>query len=138
MNKVWDNKKKKRRFSVLLSPSEILIELFQKRRSALSYQFKRFQIWSHWRTIVGETISEYSDPVGYSHGKLYVAVSNSVRLQEMSFLEPFLREKINQFIGYNWVKSVRLTLDRRDVPPSKGFNPHYEKWKNYFQTKDLS
>ena len=61
-------------------------------------------------------MAKYSVPVGYRGGVLYVWVRDSVHLQEMTFMVRALKAKVNQFVGRSWVKSIRLTLDRKDVP----------------------
>lgn len=96
--------------------SNILQGLLARGQSPLSDQFLRWRLWSSWRELVGPSIGGYSTPVGFSRGVLMVWVKSPAHLQEMSFGLEILREKVNDFVGFDWVVSVKLTLDRKDVP----------------------
>lgn len=61
-------------------------------------------------------MAKHTAPVDYERGRLIVWVSDSVRLQEMTFVVKALQEKINTYIGKRWVTSIRFTLDRKCVP----------------------
>ena len=125
-------KVKKKRKSPLLSSSQVLSFLLKNSKGPLSHQFKRWKLWTHWESIVGEEIAKHSDPVSYYRGKLYIVVSDSVRMQEIRFFEPLMKKKINSFISYEWVKSLHFTLDRKEVPPSSEFHSQDQEWRDFF------
>ena len=114
MSEDFFNKKKK---AAHLSPvANVLQSLFQSSKSPLSQQFLRWRLWNEWEHVVGPEIANHSMPVGYLDGALYVWVKSAPRMQEMQFVVRPLMQKINQFAGTHWVRSIRFTLDRKSVP----------------------
>jgi hypothetical protein len=57
-----------------------------------------------------------SEPVGYHHGVLYVWVKNSSWMQQLVFMREPMKEAINKKLQMNYVREIRLTLDRKSVP----------------------
>jgi predicted nucleic acid-binding Zn ribbon protein len=98
--------------------SEVLQSLFENGKSPLSDQFLRWKLWAKWEEVVGPTISKNAEPVGFQRGVLIVWVKNSTWMQQMIFMKDHMREAINQKFNNNFVKYIRFTLDRRDVPSS--------------------
>ena len=123
---------KKIRKSRLLSTSDVLQSLLQNSKSPLSQGFTRWRLWHNWSKVVGESVAAHSNPVGYSHGTLYVWVDSSVRMQEMIFLIKPIRKKINDYIGKKWVNGIRFTLDPKNVPSHALADP---KMKEYLEQK---
>lgn len=111
-----DSKKKpKGKLSV---GSEVLQSLFENGKSPLSEQFMRWKLWAKWEEVVGPTIAKNAEPVGFQRGTLYVWVRNSTWMQQMIFMKDPMRETINKKFENNFVKYIKFTLDRRDVPAS--------------------
>lgn len=108
-----------KRRGALTPVGHVLQSLFQNSKSELSDQFLRWKIWSFWPQIVGPTLARCSQPVGYQKGRLYIWVDHSARMQELSFMVVDIRDKINQAVGKKWVRSIKFTLDRREVPKSE-------------------
>ena len=106
----------KGRKSELTATADVLQSLLQNSKSPLTEQFIRWKVWKAWPEVVGEEISRSTLPVGYLKGTLYIWVNSAARLQELIFMLEPLQNRINQFSGSRWVKSIRLTLDRRQVP----------------------
>lgn len=98
--------------------SEVLQSLFENGKSPLSDQFLRWKLWAKWEEVVGPTISKNAEPVGFQRGVLIVWVRNSSWMQQMIFMKDHMREAINHKFNNNFVKYIRFTLDRRDVPSS--------------------
>jgi predicted nucleic acid-binding Zn ribbon protein len=113
MNNPNQPKKKK-----LALGSEVLQSLFENGRSPLSEQFMRWKLWAKWEEVVGPTIAKNAEPVGFQRGVLYVWVRNSAWMQQMIFLKDQIRDTINQKFENNFVRYVKFTLDRREVPQS--------------------
>lgn len=111
-----DSDDKNSRKSQLSHAANVLQLLFKAGKSPLSEQFIRWRLWSEWDQVVGPEMAKNSTPVSYLDGTLYVWVSSAPRMQEMTFLVRPLRDKINQFAGKSWVRSIRFTLDRKSVP----------------------
>lgn len=107
------NKKPKPRFS---AGSEVLQSLFENGKSPLSDQFLRWKLWAAWPEVVGPTISQNAEPVGYQRGVLFLWVKNSSWMQQMTFMKDPIKETINQKLGRKFVHSIRFTLDRHAVP----------------------
>lgn len=103
--------------------SNVLQNLFGRGKSPLSDGFLRWKIWHQWQDIVGPQIASYSQPVGYSDGYLFVWVKTSAHLQELNYGRDLMRDKINKVIGFHWVKGIKLTVDRRDVPRPEESDP---------------
>ncbi|WP_347358265.1 DUF721 domain-containing protein [Bdellovibrio sp.] len=96
--------------------SEVLQRLFENGKSPLSEQFMRWKLWAKWDEVVGPTIAKNAEPVGFQRGVLYVWVRNSSWMQQMIFMKDPIRDTINQKFQNNFVKYIKFTLDRREVP----------------------
>ena len=96
--------------------SEVLQSLFENGKSSLSEQFMRWKLWAKWDEVVGPTIAKNAEPVGFQRGVLYVWVRNSSWMQQMIFMKDPIRDTINQKFQNNFVKYIKFTLDRREVP----------------------
>ncbi|AHZ83777.1 DUF721 domain-containing protein [Bdellovibrio bacteriovorus] len=96
--------------------SEVLQRLFENGKSPLSEQFMRWKLWAKWEEVVGPTIAKNAEPVGFQRGVLYVWVRNSSWMQQMIFMKDPIRDTINQKFENNFVKYIKFTLDRREVP----------------------
>ncbi len=107
------NKKPKPKFSV---GSEVLQSLFENGKSPLSEQFLRWKLWAQWEEYVGPTVAKNAEPVGYQRGVLYLWVRNSAWMQQMIFMKDPIQDTINKKMGKNFVRMIRFTLDRREVP----------------------
>ncbi|KYG68513.1 hypothetical protein AZI87_04515 [Bdellovibrio bacteriovorus] len=118
--------KPKRKFSI---GSEVLQSLFENGKSPLSEQFMRWKLWAKWEEVVGPTIAKNAEPVGFQRGVLYVWVRNSTWMQQMSFMGNHIRDTINQKFEKNFVKYIKFTLDRREVPSAdqQGFREMIQK-----------
>ncbi len=103
--------------------SNILQNLFAKSEGPLQDGFLRWRVWQAWRTLVGDKVGSYSIPVSYKTGTLLIWVKSAGHMQELSFGTDVIRDKVNKFVGFQWVKKVRLTLDRKDVPSLEESSP---------------
>lgn len=108
-----DQKPKKKKFAV---GSEVLQSLFENGKSPLSEQFMRWKLWARWEEVVGPTIAQNAEPVGFQRGTLFVWVRSSAWMQQMVFMREHIKNTINQKFENNFVKYIKFTLDRRDVP----------------------
>ncbi len=77
-------------------------------KSGFSDSYKRWQVYLNWRDLVGD-IADYSTPVAYNGGILFISVEHSAYIQQLEFLKEQIKNKVNNF-EKNWVKSIRLQL----------------------------
>ena len=70
-------------------------------------------IWRVWDEVVGETISQSARPTRIKKRRLSVTVSDSIWLQELSFLESTIREKLNSRLGRMAVDRIDFRVGRR-------------------------
>ncbi len=88
-------------------------------QSPLAQQFTRWKLWKNWSHYVGESIAKHSEPGGYSYGKLYIHVYDSVWLQHLLFFKDQIKSEINTKLGFEYVKEVFLESRRRPVEDSQ-------------------
>ncbi|MGE0525729.1 MAG: DUF721 domain-containing protein [Bdellovibrionales bacterium] len=124
--------KKRIRKAELLPASDVLQTVLGNGKSALSDQFLRWKIWRFWPRIVGQTLGGFCEPVGYDRGRLWIWVKSSARMQEIRFFEDTLKEKVNEYVGRNWVVAVRFTVDRRGIPQESEVS---EEFKRFLEVK---
>ena len=96
--------------------SEVLQKLFESGKSPLSEQFIRWKLWARWSEFVGPTVAQNTEPVGFSRGTLYLWVRSSSWMQQLTFMKDHIQQTINQKLERQFVKNIRFTLDRREVP----------------------
>ena len=96
--------------------AEVLQKLLEGRSGLVSDQFLRWKLWLNWKEIVGSTVSENAEPTAYHQGVLWLCVRNSVWMQQMTFMLEPIKKSINQKFKENFVKEIRLTLDRKATP----------------------
>lgn len=106
----------KRPKSNLSEVSKVLQTLLGNGKSPLSDQFLRWKLWRFWPQVVGVSLSKISEPVGYDRGRLQIWVRSSAQMQEIRFFEETLKLKVNEYVGREWVYSIRFTLDRKGIP----------------------
>jgi len=100
----------------LQAASKVLQGLLANSKLPLSDSFLRWKVWRFWPEIVSESVAKSCEPVAFDRGRLWIWVKSSARMQEMRFLDAALKQKINEYVGKTWVRSIRWTLDRRGVP----------------------
>ena len=111
-----DPNKKKDQRSRLLPVASVLQSVLGSGRSPLSEQFTHWKLMRCWPEVVGEQISKSTQPVGYYKGRLYIWVRSSTQMQELRFIVGDLKEKINKYLGREYVKFIQMTLDMKTVP----------------------
>ncbi len=99
-----------------LLSSEVLQALFENGKSELSIHFLRWKLWKRWPEFVGETIAEASEPVSYYRGTLYLWVKNAAWMQQLVFMREPMKDTINKKLQKEYVREIRLTMDRKAVP----------------------
>ena len=94
-------------------PARPLIDAVLKKYGA-ARQIREHRLVTGWGEIVGERVAARAWPDGFRDGVLYVRVSNSAWLHELSFLRESVRERANELCGGpRLVKEVRFHLGPR-------------------------
>jgi len=106
-----------------MSVSDVLQNLLENSKLPISEQFTRWKLWRKWDEVVGPTLAPHTLPVGFHRGTLYIWVKSSPWMQQLSFAAAPLREKINSYLGRDYVRQIRFTLDRHSVPDFQGEEP---------------
>lgn len=97
--------------------AEVLKSLFEEKAGGpVSEQFLRWKLWLSWREIVGETTAAHTEPVAYHNGTLWLWVKNSTWMQQMTFMSASIKTVVNQKYRAGFVKEIRYTLDRKQIP----------------------
>ncbi|MGZ3692302.1 MAG: DUF721 domain-containing protein [Pseudobdellovibrio sp.] len=101
------------------STAEVLQRLLEDKAGPVSDQYLRWKLWLAWEEVVGKTVAENAEPISYHNGTLWLCVKNSVWMTQMTFMVEPIKNSVNQKFRPNFVKEVRLTLDRRLTPSAK-------------------
>jgi predicted nucleic acid-binding Zn ribbon protein len=91
---------------------------------------KTYSILGAWNEIVGESVSEHSQPRSIRNRILFVDVSHSTWMQQLQFLKPTLLEKVNGFLGEALIQDIRFRLgkiSRTIAPPAKTHSLEHER-----------
>lgn len=97
--------------------AEVLKSLFEEKEGGpVSEQFMRWKLWLNWKDIVGPTTAEYTEPVAYHNGVLWLWVKNSTWMQQMTFMSETIKNTVNQKYKKGFVTEIRYTLDRKNIP----------------------
>ena len=90
---------------------DLLGTLFD-RRPQLARKMQQHTIWKLWPSIAGPTLSATVHPDRFSGTTLTLAVTNSVWMQELTYLKMELLEKIQAAMGAECVTDIRFELSR--------------------------
>ena len=86
----------------------ILDDLFRKRK--LESKIKSYRVFDVWKDAVGPRIARHSQPKRIRDRILWVVVDNSIWIQQLTFLEGQIKEKLNQMIGSPMVEKIRFQI----------------------------
>jgi hypothetical protein len=103
---------KKRNQKKLIAASDVLQSLLQNGKSPLSPGFTRWRLEKEWVQVVGESTAAVSLPVSYDKGTLWLWVQHPSWMQQLSFFELDICQRVNTHLGYDYARKVRFTLDR--------------------------
>ena len=109
-----DKSKFRKRQAQLEEASEVLKSFFKK--SPLSQQFTRWEVWNNWEQIVGADMIRYSSPIKYEKGTLVVWVSHPAHMKNLKFIEREIKAKINKYVGRRWVHRIAYDLNASNKP----------------------
>ena len=78
----------------------------------LSREMTGWQAVEAWPKLVGPRVARHARAVAFRGGTLHVEVEGSAWMQELTFLKSDLARRINQHVGSELVRDVRLSLPR--------------------------
>ena len=70
-------------------------------------------LWKIWDEVVGPAIARNAQPLWIKNRRLRVKVSDPIWLQELSYLEVTVREKLNAGLGRQAVDKIEFRLSSR-------------------------
>ena len=76
------------------------------RNLGIEKKVKEGRVFRVWDKEVGKKIATHTHPLKIKRGKLFVAVTDSSWLQELSFLKEKIIKKINKRMGEEVVKDI--------------------------------
>lgn len=122
----YKKRPRRSRMSELQTSSEVLESTF-KGKSFFSQGFIRWRVWGSWAEIVGEDLAKQTEPVFHRDFCLSIWASTPALAQDLSFSSEPLKQKINAFVGSEWVKSVRITSYKKQNAINTGFIKNLKK-----------
>jgi len=81
--------------------------------SKLPFNPQDATIWKIWDEVVGSAIARNAQPLWIKDRRLRVKVSDPIWLQELSYLEVGVREKLNARLGRQAVEKIEFRLSSR-------------------------
>ena len=70
---------------------------------------------SEWPALAGERVALHSRATGFHDGTLTVEVEGSAWMQELGFLKRELVRRVNEHLGAEIVRDVKLTVARGGI-----------------------
>jgi len=101
----------------------IFYKFFQSPRWS---EFKISRILEVWGKIVGTKIAHHCQPQGFRDNILQVTVDSPLWMQQLKFLEPKIREKLNQEVG----EDIRIKKIYFRIGEINLFSPKQSKTEN--------
>lgn len=95
----------------LIPLKDIIAELLGS--TNLSFNPEDATIWRVWDDVAGETIARNAQPLWIKNGRLRVKVSDPIWLQELSFMEENMRNRLNERLGRKAVEKIEFRLRSR-------------------------
>jgi predicted nucleic acid-binding Zn ribbon protein len=68
------------------------------------------KVWLVWEEAVGKTIAQVAQPEFIKFHTLFVKVSDSIWLHQLSCCHDLLRDKINERVGVDIIKKIHFKL----------------------------
>lgn len=85
------------------------------KRFELGAQLDEYSVWPIWNDTVGKTIARNAQPEKIRNGTLFVKVSSPVWMQQLQFMKEMIREKLNQRLKGDVVKTIFFMVGHIDV-----------------------
>ena len=95
----------------LTSLKDIMADLLGS--TSLPFNPEDATIWKIWDEVVGPGIARNAQPLWIKDRRLRVKVSDPIWLQELSYLEASVRQKLNARLGRQAVEKIEFRLSSR-------------------------
>ena len=105
-------------------------------RRGMERRIKELWILPQWREIVGEKISQHTQPVTVKKGNLFVRVDSSGWLTQLTYLKEKIISQINQREGSDLIKDIYFHLGEVKENCSVRENIQSGKIRNKLDKKD--
>jgi len=86
----------------------ILEDVFRKKN--LESRLKDYHVFDVWGEVVGPRVARHTQPKRFQDRILWVTVDTTVWMQQLTFLEGKIREKLNQAIGSSRIEKIRFQI----------------------------
>lgn len=86
------------------------------KKMSLDRKLKEHEIWNVWNSVAGEHVARHAQPDFMRNGILFVRVSTSPWMQQLSYMSQGIVEALNQSLGAPIVQGIRFKLG--DIVPS--------------------
>jgi len=96
---------------------------------SLEGKLKEHEVWNVWNTVVGEHVSRHAQPDFVRNRILFVKVSSSPWMQQLSYMGKGIVETLNKRLGSHVIEEIRFKLGDIHLqweptpPPSQSSNP---------------
>jgi hypothetical protein len=84
----------------------------------LKKKYGQYKVWEVWDKVVGNRIASIAQPSKVEFNTLFVAVSDSLWLQQLKDLQDELLMKLNKALGREAVEKIYFRLESRKRMPS--------------------
>ena len=95
----------------LIPLKDIIASLFKDK--SLPFNPEDANIWKLWDEVVGPAVSKHAKPAWIKNRKLRVHVSDPIWLQELTFQEETIKQRLNDRLGRHAVDSIEFRLGYR-------------------------
>jgi predicted nucleic acid-binding Zn ribbon protein len=117
-------RRKRRRNPYFLHIGDVLEKVLKKQQ--LSLPKKDVQIMTAWGKAVGPIIAAQTAMERFTHGTLYIKVSNSVWMQQLQFMKEEITVRINDVIGAQRIRNILFSIGAIKVAASDNAKPAAE------------
>jgi len=83
---------------------------------SLDRKLKEHEIWNVWNSVAGEHVARHAQPEFMRNGILFVRVSTSPWMQQLSYMGKGITEALNERLGAPIVEEIRFKLGKVDLP----------------------
>ena len=109
------------------------------------------EIWARWGELVGKRLAAKAVPHALRGRILYIAVVNSTWMQELSFMQSRLLERLAEQVGPYVVQEIRMNVapklskmpnpgapqEKRPAAPKLPYDPHLLKAIEHIESEEV-
>ncbi len=97
------------------------------KKMSLERKLKEYEVWNVWNSVVGEPVFRHAQPDFMRNRILFVKVSSSPWMQQLSYMGKGIVEALNKRLGAPVIEEIRFKLGAVDFQweqiPSRSSNP---------------